>query len=212
MRQSSSGHEPPTGTRLRDVAVILLAAPVVLPVAALIAAALLAAQGRPLFHVSERMKSPRDAFHLIKFRTMSPDPYDRGVSGGPKGARVTRLGGLLRRTHLDELPQLWNVLRGDMGLVGPRPPLREVVVRHPEVYREVLSVPPGLTGLASHCFARRELRLLAECRTQAETDLTYDRLCLPLKARLDAAYARNRTAALDVALILMSLAARRNEP
>lgn len=162
---------------------------------------LLLREGRPLFHAAERMRAPGQPFRLWKLRTMAPDPADSGVSGGDKVSRITPTGRFLRRTRLDEIPQLWNVLRGDMSFVGPRPPLRQYVERFPALYAQVLRSRPGLTGLATLHFHRHEERLLARCRTPAETDATYVRACIPRKARLDLIYQRRRTICLDLAIL-----------
>jgi len=171
------------------------------PLAGVIALAILLADGRPVLFRSERMKTPRRAFALHKFRTMTPAEADAGVSGGDKAHRITRIGRVLRRTHLDELPQLWNVIRGDLSLVGPRPPLRSYVDRFPELYSEVLRSRPGLTGLATLRFHAHEARLLAQGRSSAETDAIYCRSCVPRKARLDLIYQRHRSLCLDLVLL-----------
>lgn len=166
---------------------------------------LLLREGRPVFHVSERMRAPGQPFRLWKLRTMKPAVAgDSGVSGGDKADRVTRTGRILRRTRLDEIPQLWNVIRGDMSLVGPRPPLRQYVERFPDLYARVLRSRPGITGLATLHFHRHEERLLARCRTPEETDAVYVSRCIPRKARLDLIYQRRRTICLDVALLLQT--------
>ncbi|MEZ5799108.1 MAG: sugar transferase [Paracoccaceae bacterium] len=191
--------------RLFDITLgTLLAVLLALPFCA-IAVWLLLAEGRPLFYVSERMSGPKRAFRLWKFRTMTLDPQDSGVSGGDKRQRITRAGRFLRRTRLDEMPQLWNVLRGDMSFVGPRPPLRRYVEQFPELYAQVLRSRPGLTGLATLVFRRREERLLSACRTAQETEAVYVRRCVPRKARLDLFYQNRRNMCLDVAIIIKTL-------
>ena len=122
-------------------------------------------------------------------------------SGGATAHRVTRLGRVLRSTRLDELPQLWNGLRGDMSLVGPRPPLRTYVARFPAVYGRVLSVPPGLTGLATLVFHRQEGKLLADVAAAEEVDRSYAERCLPRKARLDLIYARHASVLFDLRIL-----------
>lgn len=112
----------PIWKRLVDIAGALILAVPLLPLMALTALAILVLDGRPIFYISERMKTPSKGFALVKFRTMRPDSADSGVSGGDKVARITRTGAFLRRTRLDEVPQLWNILKGDMSFVGPRPP------------------------------------------------------------------------------------------
>lgn len=158
-------------------------------------------EGGPVFYVSERMKTPVRAFSLYKFRTMRVSARDQGVSGGDKSDRITPMGRLLRRARLDEIPQLWNILKGDMSFVGPRPPLRIYVERFPVLYGRVLQNRPGVTGLASLHFHRQEERLLARCRTAQETDEVYTRRCIPRKARLDLIYQHRRTLCLDIAII-----------
>ena len=102
------------------------------------------------------MKAPGVPFHLWKLRTMTVVREDSGVSGGDKAARITPVGRFLRRARLDEIPQLWNVIRGDMSFVGPRPPLRLYVERFPALYAEVLKSRPGITGLATLHFHAHE--------------------------------------------------------
>lgn len=192
--------------RLLDLALALsLGALLLLPALGL-ALLLWVSQGRPIFYTSERMGASCRPFRLWKFRTMEPDPVDGGVSGGDKAARITPLGHHLRRLRLDEIPQLWNILRGEMSFVGPRPPLRRYVARDPALYAAVLQSRPGLTGLATLHFHAREARLLAACRTPTETDAVYARRCVPRKARLDLIYQRRRSLALDLALLARTVA------
>jgi len=187
--------------RLFDLAVAAVIALVLVPVCMLLVPVLLVSSGRPLLYGAERMRSPVRAFRLWKFRTMRPDPNDHGVSGGDKNARVTRAGRFLRRTRMDEIPQLWNVFAGDISFVGPRPPLRQYVESFPELYGEVLKSRPGITGLATLRFHGREEQLLRRCATPAETDRVYRRRCVPRKARLDLIYQANRSLCLDVYLL-----------
>ncbi len=165
---------------------------------------LLMKEGRPIFYISERMRAPEQQFMLWKLRTMRPAPQDQGVSGGDKADRVTSLGQWLRKYRLDEIPQLWNVLRGDMSFVGPRPPLRTYVERFPHIYSEVLRSRPGITGLATIYFHRREEQLLRCCKTAAETDRIYASRCIPRKARLDLIYQNRGSLCLDLFLMLQT--------
>ena len=127
--------------RLTDVLLVVATAPLWLPIFAIVALAALVAQGRPLFYVDERTGKDGRPFRLVKFRTMR-------TGDGPDAERLTAFGRFLRATSLDELPQLWNVLRGDMSLVGPRPlPVRYLPRYTPEQNRRH-EVRPGLTGLA----------------------------------------------------------------
>ena len=193
--------------RTLDLVVSLLLAVVLAPVLLVLLAVLWLTEGRPLFYVSERMTTPDRGFGLIKLRTM-PVGADRvgGVTGGDKQARMSRMHRLLRRSRADEIPQLWNVIRGDMSLVGPRPPLRVYVRDYPQIYGAVLRNRPGITGLASLVFHAHEERLLAACRTPAQTDAVYRRRCIPAKARLDLIYARHASVCWDLALIARTAA------
>lgn len=186
------------GKRALDLALALVFLPGTLLLGAGVGAAILLRDGRPLFYRSERMRTPDRAFHLVKFRTMTNVGTDGGVTGADKTARITVTGRWLRRTRLDELPQLWNIFRGDMSFVGPRPPLREYVERFPQLYAEVLHCRPGITGLATLVYRRHENLLLAECETEAETDAVYTRRCIPRKARLDLIYRDNWSLGLDL--------------
>ncbi len=187
--------------RLMDLTLaLLLAALFALPFSAVVIALLLR-DGRPVFYVAERMRAPGRPFRLWKLRTMTVAQADSGVSGGDKSARVTRTGRFLRRTRLDEVPQLWNILRGDMSFVGPRPPLRKYVERFPGLYARVLQSRPGITGLATLVYHAHEERLLAPCRTTEETDEVYSRRCVPAKARLDLIYQKNRSVCYDLVLL-----------
>ena len=166
---------------------------------------LLIREGRPLFYVAERMKTPEQPFRLWKLRTMSVVETDAGVSGGNKAARITPTGAWLRARRLDEFPQLWNILKGDLSFVGPRPPLREYVERYPELYGQVLKSRPGVTGLASIVYHTHEDALLSRCATPAETDAVYARACVPAKARLDLIYQRHQGICYDFALVFETI-------
>ncbi|NUH67091.1 sugar transferase [Sulfitobacter sp. S0837] len=166
---------------------------------------LLFKEGRPLFHVAERMKTPDQSFNLWKLRTMTVVEGDQGVSGGNKRSRITETGAWLRARRLDEFPQLWNILRGDLSFVGPRPPLREYVERFPEIYQEVLKSRPGVTGLATIRFHKHEDRLLSRCQTPEETDDVYCRVCVPRKARLDLIYQRHQSTCYDFDLVFQTI-------
>lgn len=146
---------PSRGRRALDVAVagtaLLLAAPLLLLAALLV----LLLDGRPVTFRQERLGEGGRLFRLLKLRTM------RGADGsGPAvtaatDTRITRLGRLLRRTSVDELPQLWHVLRGDMTLVGPRPETVPLARQYPPSCRTVLAARPGLTGPAQLAYRER---------------------------------------------------------
>lgn len=188
--------------RLFDLCLVIVLIVILGGVIAGLAILLALKEGRPVFYLSERMKTPDQGFRLIKFRTMNVAKKDSGVSGGDKDDRITSLGGVLRKTRLDELPQLWNVLRGDISFVGPRPPLREYVERFPAVYNQVLKSRPGVTGLASVRYHAHEEMLLKRCATASETDTVYTRACVPRKARLDLMYQEHQSLCFDMRILL----------
>jgi exopolysaccharide biosynthesis polyprenyl glycosylphosphotransferase len=153
--------------RILDVAAAAFALVVLSPVLAILALWIRLRDGRPIFFRQTRIGEHGRPFEVVKFRTMSPDAEDRltelealneiqghafKVTDDP---RVTRTGRLLRALSLDELPQLWNVLRGEMSLVGPRPPLPREVADYDVWHRRRLSMKPGITGLWQVA-ARRE--------------------------------------------------------
>lgn len=191
--------------RLFDILLSLALIVVLALPAAGIALVILLRSGRPVLHLSERMKTPGHAFRLWKFRTMRPVTGDSGVSGGDKALRITPEGRVLRRLRLDEIPQLFNILRGDMSFVGPRPPLRLYVERFPVLYGQVLRSRPGITGLATLYYHRHEERLLARCVTPQETDAIYSRVCVPRKARLDLIYQKKSGLCLDLLILSQTL-------
>lgn len=185
------------------VAALVLGALLVVPFGMLLIFLLLR-EGRPVFYVSERMRAPGRPFQLWKLRTMQGVAADAGVSGGDKVARVTPMGRWLRKSRADEIPQLWNVLKGDMSFVGPRPPLRSYVERYPQIYDRVLQSRPGITGLATLAFHRHEERILSACHTPEQTDAAYVRRCIPRKAHLDQIYSKRRTLCMDLALMVQT--------
>lgn len=192
-----------------DRAFATLLLPLVLPVLGFLYVLALLSQGRPFIYASERMRDADTSFRLYKIRTMRPPGFgDReGALGGHLAHRVTPLGVWLRRLRLDELPQIFNVIRGDIRFIGPRPPLRKHVEACPRRYRRLLaSTRPGITGLATVMVHAREERLLSACRTAEETELVYQRRCLPVKLRLDMIYQRKRSLVLDLMVLWRTFA------
>ena len=190
--------------RAFDIALSLLLMTLLAPLVGLLALWMLIKRDLPIFYISERMRDVDRPFPLVKFRTMRPprpEEVNTGVSGGDKSDRVTRLGHVLRRYRLDEVPQLWNILMGDMSFVGPRPPLRRYTESHKELYRQVLRSKPGVTGLASLVIHRQEQAVLSQARTPEETEEIYVRRFVPRKARLDLIYQRNANLCYDVVLL-----------
>jgi len=156
----------------------------------------------PVIFRQRRMGMGGGEFTLIKFRTMeqaedsSEESFDPGQT-----KRITRLGRMLRITKLDEVPQLWNVLRGEMSLVGPRPEVRAWTEVYPESWSKVLSVKPGITDPASILY-RNEEELLAE---SDDPEKTYKEIILPHKLELYQEYVDNMSFSYDLKLIFTTL-------
>jgi lipopolysaccharide/colanic/teichoic acid biosynthesis glycosyltransferase len=143
-------------------------------------------------------------FEILKLRTMRAGPVDDRSGTTVTTAddpRITRFGAFLRRTKLDELPQLLNVLRGDMSLVGPRPDVAQFVPTEGEQARVILSVPPGITGPATLVF-RDEERLLA---SQLDPERYNVEVLLPAKARINEHYVRTWRLRRDLRYLLLTV-------
>lgn len=207
--------QPNSITGSQIIAAMLL--PPILVLLCVLYVAVVLFQGRPFLYVSERMRDAETSFRLYKIRTLRPakDAVET-VLGGAQRDRVTALGLFLRRSRLDELPQIFNVLKGDIGFIGPRPPLRAHVAACPSDFALVLrAVRPGITGLSTVMVHRREERLLSRCRTAEEAEQVYLTLCLPLKLRLEMLYADRRGFLLDVRILWQTfsrLAPHRRRP
>lgn len=167
--------------RLLDVTLAGSALVVSAPVIALAAAAIKLESPGSAFYVQTRVGRGKRPIRIAKLRTMVADA-DRvgpGVTAA-RDPRVTRVGALLRRTKLDELPQLWNVVRGDMSLVGPRPEIPRYVERYRPDWARLFEVRPGLTDPASIAF-RDEEALLAVAR---DRERAYTEVVMPMKLAL----------------------------
>ncbi len=140
-------------------------------------------------------------FQLLKFRSMTNGNSGAEITCGAE-PRITRIGAFLRKFKLDELPQLWNVLRGDMSLVGPRPEVPIFVERFRRDYEEILSVRPGITDPASIRY-----RSEAEILTNAPDPMKhYTSVVLPDKIKISRAYVRSSNFRQDVFLIFQTIA------
>lgn len=191
---SGSGVDP--AKRALDVLLAASALTVLAVPLALVAAGVKLSSPGPVFYTQERVGRGGKPFRLFKFRSM------RSSMGGPQvtagsDARITSIGRVLRKLKLDELPQLWNVLRGDMSLVGPRPEV-ERFVRHytPEQYR-VLEMTPGITGLTQLLYVDEEELL----RGRSDVERAYIEEVMPAKLVLDLEYARTRSLGRDLKIL-----------
>jgi len=194
--------------RLFDIFFSTLLLIILFPVMIGVIIYMVAKRDLPVFYISERMKTPDLAMRMVKFRTMRPPQLgeqNSGVSGGDKFSRISSLGQLLRKYRIDEIPQLWNILKGDMSFVGPRPPLRCYVEKFPETYAKVLRSKPGVTGIASMFFHKNEERILSKANTPKETEHLYETRCIPRKAQLDLIYQKDWNLCLDCWLLFRTV-------
>jgi sugar transferase EpsL len=141
----SQGRLQAAAKRTTDLLLAVCGLPVALPLAGAVASAIWLTMGRPILFLQTRQGLSGRPFTLVKFRTMRVAPPD---ASPPDEIRITRLGAFLRRTSLDELPEMWNVLKGDMSLVGPRPLLQGYLERYTSRQARRLEMKPGITGLA----------------------------------------------------------------
>ena len=182
------------GKAVLDRVAAVLALVVLSPLFAALALWIVVESGRPVIFRQQRAGKDGVPFSMLKFRTMVPGAVELGrelaLSGDPFGLvpddpRITRSGRFLRRTSFDELPQLWNVLRGEMSLVGPRPDLVEQVANYEPADRRRLAVTPGITGWA---------------QVQGRDEIPWEE-----RFRLDAWYVDNWSLALDAKILLRTL-------
>jgi lipopolysaccharide/colanic/teichoic acid biosynthesis glycosyltransferase len=169
------------------------------PVLAAVALAILFESGRPILFSQVRVGRRLLNFRILKFRTMVVESNGPSITvGGDR--RITRIGRILRTTKLDELPQFWNVIRGDMSIVGPRPEVPEYVHMFRERYERILVLRPGITDYASIHF-RNEEDLLSR---SSEPLVEYRDRVLPAKLDLADKYLRERSMMLDLRIIFQS--------
>jgi lipopolysaccharide/colanic/teichoic acid biosynthesis glycosyltransferase len=158
----------------------------------------------PAFYRGWRVGLGGKPFRLLKFRTMRPDAERSGVSSTANDdPRITRIGGVLRRYKLDELPQLWNVLRGEMSLVGPRPEVQRFVDLYTEEEKAILSVRPGITDWASLW----NIDEGAVLQGASDPDRAYCELIRPTKLRLQLTYVREAGFLTDLKILLHTVGA-----
>lgn len=175
--------------RIMDVAVALMLLLLLAPLLVLLALVVGTTSGRPVLFRQRRIGAGGREFTLYKFRSMRNANVGPGVTSG-SDARVTRVGQLLRRLSLDELPQLWNVLRGDMTLVGPRPEIPHLARRYSPEQQWVFRHRPGLTG---PCQLRsREYAAQLDGRSRPEE--YYLAVLVPQRTVLDSEFLRHATA------------------
>lgn len=183
--------------RAMDVGLILLCSPVLLLLFGIVAAAIRLEGRGPIFYTQRRVGENGHEFDIIKFRSMIPDAekyrqqlvetleLDPRHPKIPNDPRLTAVGGIIRKFSLDELPNLFNVLRGQMSLVGPRPPTPDEVALYEPWHRQRLKIMPGMTGL---------------WQVSGRSDIPFEEMCL-----LDIYYIENWSLKLDIQILMMTL-------
>jgi lipopolysaccharide/colanic/teichoic acid biosynthesis glycosyltransferase len=156
----------------------------------------------PVFYLQIRVGRYGRDFKLFKFRTMFPDSDKKGlITVGMKDPRITKIGYILRRYKLDELPQLINVLYGNMSFVGPRPEVRKYVDMYSTSELSVLAVKPGITDLASLTYIN-ENEILAQA---SDPEITYLNEVMPHKLALNMEYIRKSSLWFDIKIIFRTI-------
>jgi lipopolysaccharide/colanic/teichoic acid biosynthesis glycosyltransferase len=190
--------------RLFDIAAASLGLVLCAPILLLAMLAVWAQDFRSPLYIAPRVGRESRIFRMVKLRSMVIGADRTGISStSANDRRITPIGAFVRATKLDELPQLWNVLVGDMSIVGPRPNVEAGVAVYTAVERKLLSVRPGITDFSSIVFAD-EGQILRDSR---DPDRDYDLLIRPWKSRLGLFYVSRASFLLDIRLILITLLA-----
>lgn len=184
--------------RLLDILISIIAITLLLPLLVFISFTILITSGLPVFYLQERVGKDWIRFKIIKFRTMINNAEKIGPSISIlNDERITFIGKYLRKSKLDELPQLINVLIGDMSLVGPRPELLRFVNCYPKEYCEILKIKPGISDYASIIFVN-ESKLLIESN---DPESFYIKEVLPLKLDLCIKYLHEMSLVIDIKIL-----------
>lgn len=190
--------------RLFDILFSLLLIIVLLPVFMVIAILVKIDSKGPVYYLQTRVGKGGTDFKLFKYRTMFVDSDKKGLlTVGHKDNRITKTGYYLRKYKVDELPQLFNVLKGDMSVVGPRPEVRKYVDLYNERQQKVISVQPGITDFASIEFVK-ENELL---KNAEDPEQLYIKEIMPAKLNLNLKYIENRHFFKDLKIILLTIKA-----
>jgi lipopolysaccharide/colanic/teichoic acid biosynthesis glycosyltransferase len=186
--------------RLLDLTLGLLLLTLAAPLMGLIALAVRWHDRGPVFYRQIRIGRHGKPFTILKFRSMRMNNAGATITSSGDD-RVTPIGRILRRYKLDELPQLWNVVRGEMSLIGPRPEVPQFVDEADPIWRAVHRVRPGITDLATLVY-RDEEQVLAQ---YADPERGYREAVLPAKLALNLEYLERRTAARDLKLLALTI-------
>lgn len=186
------------GKRICDILSALLLLIVLSPLMVLIAVLVKCTSKGPIFYVQSRVGRYNKDFRMYKFRTMRVNADKQGLlTVGGHDSRITKIGYWLRKSKMDELPQLWNILKGDMSVVGPRPEVRYYVNYYTPEQMKVLEVRPGLTDRASLAYIDENTLLGASMDPQQ----TYIEDIMPKKLALNFEYIHHMSPAEDMRII-----------
>ena len=175
---------------------------ILLPVSLVISLLLYLDNRGPIFFSQKRIGLNLQPFTLYKFRSMTVDQSaSKGSFDAGDQSRVTRFGKILRKSKLDELPQLFNVLKGDMSFVGPRPEVKKWVDSYPSRWAAIMTVKPGITDNAAILF-RNEETLLAQA---PDPELYYKEIILPKKLTIYSEYTTNHSVTGDIKIIFRTI-------
>ena len=195
--------------RIFDILISLSAVLVSLPITLLFILLIFIEDRHSPFYVAKRVARGGGLFSMIKLRSMVVNAHLIGASStSAEDSRITKTGVLIRRYKLDELMQFWNVLKGDMSVVGPRPQVESGMAVYTDAERKLLTVKPGITDFSSIIFSD-EGDILAG---KGDPDLAYDQLIRPWKSRLGLVYVTHGSLLLDIQLIFMTAVAVLNKP
>jgi lipopolysaccharide/colanic/teichoic acid biosynthesis glycosyltransferase len=200
-RRQLIGRLDPALKRGLDIVIATALLVLVSPVIAVLALAIKIDSRGSVFYRCRRVGRQGCSLRMLKFRKMREDVSGPALTA-PQDDRFTRLGGFLARTKLDELPQLWNVLKGEMSLVGPRPEDPAFVELRSDAYSTILEVRPGITGLSQLAFARE-----SEILDPGDRVGHYVNQILPQKIGMDTLYATHRTVGMDLKILWWTLRA-----
>jgi lipopolysaccharide/colanic/teichoic acid biosynthesis glycosyltransferase len=158
----------------------------------------------PVFFLQERVGLNGKLFKIHKFRTMyvQANLGSNLTKDNISDPRITRVGRYIRKFHLDEAIQLLDVLQGNMSIVGPRPEVVEYTKHYPELWSNILSVKPGITGLSSLKYSRKEYSILSQAKDPREA---YIKVVLPKKLKLESFYIKHQSLLFDINVIFKTL-------
>jgi len=190
------------GKRLFDIVATIIGSILLLPFILLISIWIKVSSKGPLFYIQKRVGKDFEEFDLYKFRSMIVDADKKGPSvTSSDDPRITKIGAIIRKTKIDELPQLLNVLKGDMSLVGPRPEVIKFVEQKKDNYKKILVVRPGITDNAAINFRDEEIIM----KQYQDKEKAYIDIILPQKIELYYEYIDTISFASDIRLILKTL-------